>query len=111
MISLTLYSWPGSSHPLYQFTMTDGGNGNATSTVFGPYENIKQDFSHEEWIVDKVAGLSQVGIPNFVRIGYGKKSSKKVIEGFSDVDLDEQSLMRSPSKWESPLYDTENSHR
>ena len=26
--------------------MKDGGNGNGTSTVFGPYENIKQDLSH-----------------------------------------------------------------
>ena len=57
--------------------MKDGGNGNGISTVFCPYENIKQDFSHEKWIVDKVAGLSQVGIPNFVRIGYGKKSKSK----------------------------------
>ena len=36
---------------------------------------------------------------------------KKVIDGFSDVDLDKRSLMRSPSKWKNPLYDTENSHR
>ena len=77
MISLTLYSWPGNSPPLYQFTMKDGGNGNGTSTVSSPYKNIKQDFSHEELIVDKVAGLSQVGISNFVRIGYGKKSKSK----------------------------------
>ena len=27
MISLSLYSWPGNSPPLYQFTMKDGGNG------------------------------------------------------------------------------------
>jgi len=47
MISLSLYSWPGNSPPFYQFTMKDGGNGNGNSTVFGPYENIKQDFSHE----------------------------------------------------------------
>ena len=99
MISLSLYSSPGNSSPLYQFTMKYGGNGNGTSTVFGPYENIKQDFSHEEWIVDKVAGVFNVGTPNFVRIGYGKKSkSKKVIEGFGDVDLDKRSLMRSPFK-------------
>ena len=71
---------------------------NGTSTGFGPYENIKQDFSHEEWIVDKVAGVFNVGTPNFVRIGYGKKSkSKKVIEGFSDVDLDKRSLMTHQS--------------
>ena len=77
MISLSLYSWPGKSPPLYQFTMKDGGNGNGISTVFGPYENINQDFSHEEWIVDKVAGVFNVGTPNFVRIGYGKKSKSK----------------------------------
>ena len=34
-----------------------------------------------------------------------------MIEGFGDVDLDKQRLTRSPSKWENPLYDTENSHR
>jgi len=34
-----------------------------------------------------------------------------VIEGFGDVDLDKRSLTRSPSKWENPLYDTENFHR
>ena len=45
-----------------------------TSTVFVPYENIKQDFSQKEWIVDKVSGVFNVGIPFFVRIGYGKKS-------------------------------------
>ena len=33
--------------------------------------------------------------------------NKKVIGGLSDVDLDKSSLMRSPSKWENPLYDTE----
>ena len=48
MIAKTLYSWPGSSPPLHQFTVKDGVNENDTSTVFGPYENIKQDFSHEE---------------------------------------------------------------
>ena len=77
MISLSLYSWPVNSSPLYQFTMKDGRNGNGTSTVFSPYENIKQDFSHEEWIIDKVAKVYHVGMSFFVRIGYRKKSKSK----------------------------------
>ena len=53
-----------------------------------------------------------MGIPFFVRIGYGKKSkTKKRIEDLSAVDLDKSSLMRNPSKWKNQFYDVENSKK
>ena len=57
--------------------MNGGNDGNTISTQYGPYDHVEQDFLHENWILDDVAEVFNVGSPNVIRIAYGKKTKKK----------------------------------
>ena len=107
---MRLYACPSNSPPLYEFLMKGGENGKEVLTVFDPHEHIHQDFSHEPWILDKSAGVFNVGSPFFVRIGYEKKSKTQNLSDESGA-IDINDLQRSPFKWENPFYDIEHSHR
>ena len=81
LIALAVYSWPASSPPIFKFLMKSGNNSTAVTFHYSPYEQIRDDFSHEVSILDNVTGVFNVGSPSVIRIGYGKKSKNKKIEG------------------------------
>ena len=67
--------------------MKSGKDGNVGTTRYSPYEHIYDDLSHETWILDNTTRMFNVGSPNVIRIGYGKKTKNKQSKDDEDCQV------------------------